>query len=899
MIGRVVKGKYKIYDELGAGGFATVYLGRNMDTNEIVAIKVLSQQYTREPRYVERFRREARLAERLRHPNIVRVLDHGVEDGLHFLVMEFVEGLTLNEVIARKGRLSVEEAISYTEQICAGLQAACQAGVVHRDIKPANLMITPGGRVKIMDFGIARMESQAGLTQSGMFMGTPRYISPEMARGAETDIRSDLYAVGLVLYEMLTGRPAFDAENSWAVLRLQLESDPPPISQMRPDVPLWLEAIVFRAIAKDPARRFQMPVEMLAALQSQTAIPAGVTTAAVPLPQSDATLVAPALKARRAPTGLIIGLAGVAALVVVALVIFLLGGKQGQGTPTPEATQVVVVAPSDTPTVAPTNTPLIIVVTSTPTDTETPSPTPPATDTPLPTETLRPTATEAPQPTDTPAPEPTAIPPTPTATSPVKPTAGSEGGGSRPASPGPITDLEQFGTWKRGDQPNGTFTQSSEQVHSGSYAGKLAYNFSSADSDFVVFLQTHRLGGRPNQIGAWVYGDGSKHYLNVWVRDAAGETWQFPLGQVKHTGWQQMVAWLDPAAPWPAGHIEGPANGVMEYPLDFRGLVLDDIPDSFIGSGVIYVDDLRCAEAEAPPPVATPAPTGQAGLPQPTAAPLPTIGGRIAFSAGGMLHIVNAATGQDTVAPIPNMRQPDFRADGQLIIANGEGGGRDSLWTIDARTGGFVREQSPFTNDFRPFWSPDGTQIVYDSLHQGMGNYILYKNVLDSKRDEFLAVGSMAVIGTSPVWMHDDWIAFTGCDYWLPSERGGGSKCGIYRMPSWGGQPALVKSGDLTMRATDNHGGQLLFMSQESGNWEVYIIPSQGGTARNLSDSPSSQDGLGTFSPDGRLVAFVSNRGGGWAVWVVKPDGSAPTKLFNLPAPLTGTWTEEHISWGP
>ncbi len=498
-----------------------------------------------------------------------------------------------------------------------------------------------------------------------------------------------------------------------------------------------------------------------------------------------------------------------------------------------------------------------------------------------------------------PPPLPTDTQPAPAPTNTSRPPSGGGGGGSRPSSPGPITDLEQFGTWRRGDQPNGTFTQSSEQVHSGSYAGKLTYNFSSAGNDFVVFLQTYQLGGRPNQISAWVYGDGSKHYLNVWVRDAAGETWQFPLGQVKHTGWQQMVAWLDPAAPWPAGHIEGPANGVMEYPLDFRGLVLDDIPDSFIGSGVIYVDDLRCAEAEAPPPVATPAPTGQAGPPQPTAAPLPTIGGRIAFSAGGMLHIVNAATGQDTVAPIPNMRQPDFRADGQLIIANGEGGGRDSLWTIDARTGGFVREQSPFTNDFRPFWSMDGTQIVYDSLHQGKGNYILYKNVLDSKRDEFLAVGSMAVIGTSPVWMHDDWIAFTGCDYWLPSERGGGSKCGIYRMPSWGGQPALVKSGDLTMRATDNHGGQLLFMSQESGNWEVYIIPSQGGTARNLSDSPSSQDGLGTFSPDGRLVAFVSNRGGGWAVWVVKPDGSAPTKLFNLPAPLTGTWTEEHISWGP
>ncbi len=891
MIGRVVKGKYKIYDEVGSGGFATVYLGRNMDTNEIVAIKVLNQQYTRDSRYVERFRREAGLAERLKHPNIVRVLDHGIEEGLHFLVMEFVEGLTLNDVIARKGRLSLEEAVSYTEQVCAGLQAAHQAGVVHRDIKPANLMITPGGTVKIMDFGIARMESQAGLTQSGMFMGTPRYISPEMARGSEADIRSDLYAVGLVLYEMLSGRPAFDGENPWSVLRQQIESDPPPIGQVRHDVPPWLEAVIFRAVAKDPARRFQTPAEMLAVLQMRGTLPTGAPTAVASLPTAEATFIAPAAKARRAPTGLIIGLAGVAALVAVALIILLLGRGGGPASPTPVATtQVVVLAPTATPTALPTYTPFVIVVTSTPTDTETPSPTPPPTDTPLPTDTAtpRPTATATPPPTSTATPEPTA-----TAT--PRPTPG---GSTRPTAPGPITGFEQFGTWKRGDQPNGTFVQSAEQVHSGSYAGKLTYDFPSAGNDFVVFLQAYRLGGRPNQISAWVYGDGRKHYLNVWVRDAAGETWQFSLGQVKHTGWQQMVAWLDPAAPWPAGHIDGPSNGAIDYPIDFRGLTLDDVPDSFSGSGVLYIDDLYCAEAEAPLPGATPAPTGQAGPPQPTgAAQPPAISGRIAFSAGGLLHIVNAATGQDTVAPIPNMRQPDFRADGQLIVANGEGGGRDSLWTIDARTGSFVREQSPFTNDFHPFWSPDGTQIVYDSLHQGKGRYNLYKNVLDSKRDNFLLVDNMAVIGTSPVWMHDDWVAFTGCDYWPGGT--GGSKCGIYRMPSWGGRPALVKPGNLTMRATDNHGPHLLFMSQESGDWEVYLIPNQGGAERNLSNSPASQDGLGTFSPDGRLVAFVSNRGGGWAVWVVAPDGSGLTKLFNLPAPLTGTWTEEHISWGP
>ncbi len=718
MIGRVVKEKYKIYDEVGSGGFATVYLGRNMDTNEIVAIKVLSKQYTSEPRYVERFRREAGLAERLKHPNIVRILDHGIEDELHFLVMEFVEGLTLDRLIERKGRLSIEEAISYAEQACAGLQAAYRAGVVHRDIKPANLMITPDGTVKIMDFGIARMESMAGLTQSGMFMGTPRYISPEMARGSGADIRSDIYSLGLLMYEMLTGAPPFDAENPWAVLRQQIETDPDPIGAIRPEVPQWLEAVIFKAVAKDPAQRFQTPAEMLAGLQQETVTPSVAREAPPRRPPPDATLVAPVKVKRGLPKGILFGLAGVVVVVALAVTAFLMfGGGGPEATPTPTETVAIAQEPTDTPTPLPTFTPVVVVITNTPPPTDTPEPTPADTATPQPTYTPLPTYT--PFPTNTPLPTDTPVPPTDT--------------------PVPPTDTPR---------PRATNT---------------------------------------------------------------------------------------------------------------------------------------------PRPTNTPVP--------PTSPPAPAVTGRIAYSAGGLLHIVDAATGNDTVGPIPNMGQPDFRADGQLVIANGFTGDKTSLWTINANTGAFVREQSPFTDDFRPFWSPDGRQFVYDSLHQGKGNYNLYKNVLDSNVDEYLSYNNMAIIGQSPVWMHDDWVAFTGCDYWPGGS--GGANCGIYRMASWSGRPAMVKPGDLTMRPTDNYGSQLVYMSQEGGNWEVYIMPNTGGESRNLSSSASSQDGLGTFSPDGNLVAFASNRGGGWAIWVVRTNGSGLTKLFNLPAAPTGTWTEEHISWGP
>ena len=729
MIGRVIKGKYKIYDEIGSGGFATVYLGRNVDTNQIVAIKVLSQQFTREPRYVERFRREAGLAERIRHPNIVRVLDHGIEDGLHFLIMEYVQGLTLDQIIERKGRLPVQEAVSYVQQTLAGLQTAFEAGVVHRDIKPANLMITSDGAVKIMDFGIARVESAVGLTQSGMFLGTPRYISPEMARGSGADIRSDLYSVGLLTYEMLVGAPPFDGENPWAVLHQQLETEPPSLSHARADVPRWLEAVVRRAIAKDPAQRFQTPAEMMAALEQQTAAPRRRPTP-VPVTRSDdVTLESEVASDRRSSRRLVLGLSGVAVLLAVALVVLIAYGLSRRAAD-PEPTGVLALDTGASATSVTSPTAIVVVVTNTP----------------GPEEEIQPTATQ-PAPTATPLPPTdTSVPPTDTAT--------------------PV--------------PTATVTPS----------------------------------------------------------------------------------------PAPT-----------------------DVPPT---------DTPRPTARATQAPSATPV-TAATATAAATSPPAAAVAGRIAYSAGGVLHIVDAATGQDTVPPISGMRHPDFRADGAEVLANGEGGDRASIVNINANTGAVLRDQTVFTNDFHPFWAPDGSRFAYDSLHHGLGNYtMLYTQGLTGGKplDEVtLYYNGQQIRGTSPVWMHDDWVAFTGCDYW--PEGTGGSKCGIYRIPSWSDRPLLVHPGSTDMRATDNYGSQLLFMSSESGNWEVYNIPSQGGQPRNLSNSPGSNDGLGTFSPDGKLIAFASNRGGGWAVWAVRPDGSGLVRLFGLPSAPTAPWQDERMSWGP
>jgi hypothetical protein len=250
------------------------------------------------------------------------------------------------------------------------------------------------------------------------------------------------------------------------------------------------------------------------------------------------------------------------------------------------------------------------------------------------------------------------------------------------------------------------------------------------------------------------------------------------------------------------------------------------------------------------------------------------------------------------------MRQPDFRRDGGELLADGVGD-RASVVNINANTGGIIRNQTAFTDDFHPFYSPlDGSRFVYDSLHHGLGNFeMLYIQSVSSgapASEDTLHFEGNQIRGTSPIWLDDDFVAFTGCDYWPGGS--GGSKCGIYRMPSWDGRPVMIHPGGTDMRATDGYGGQLLYTSRESGDWEVFILPIQGGSGRNVSNSPGSNDGLGTFSPDGKMVAFVSSRGGGWAVWVVKVDGSGLTKLFNLPGAPGGpgtTWENDRISWGP
>jgi serine/threonine protein kinase/Tfp pilus assembly protein PilF len=261
VIGEVLSNRYRILREIGSGGMAWVYLAEDTIENRLVAVKVLYPQYSEDVSYIQRFNREAKLAIGLTDPHIVRVLDYGASRDVHYLVMEYIQGKDLREYLEQKGALPYEEALSIVDQVAAALEKAQKQGIVHRDIKPQNLMLTPDGTIKVLDFGIARARALPSLTQSG-FVGSPYYISPEQAMGEEVDIRSDIYSLGVVLYEMLSGRLPFDAKSPWSIISQHIATEPPELILPDGHLPPAVKRLLNKALAKRPEDRFRTPAEL-------------------------------------------------------------------------------------------------------------------------------------------------------------------------------------------------------------------------------------------------------------------------------------------------------------------------------------------------------------------------------------------------------------------------------------------------------------------------------------------------------------------------------------------------------------------------------------------------------------------------------------------------------------
>jgi serine/threonine-protein kinase len=340
MIGDVIGDRYELLELVGSGGMSSVYKAHDRLLERNVALKVLHPHYGEDEEYVERFRREARAVAQLSHPNIVTVIDRGEADGHQFIVFEFVDGENLKELVQRTGPLPTRRAVELALAVAQGLAFAHQHELVHRDVKPQNVLLNGDGEAKVTDFGIARsLDVEHGVTQTGTVLGTSNYLSPEQARGEQVTPATDVYSLGVVLYELLTGDVPFPGDNFVAVAMKHINELPPDLLERRPDVPMRLAAAVDRALAKDPEQRFRSMDEFARELRQ--------TLAELAEPDSERTFIAPSpvlresrprrvrtAPRRRWPLYALLVLLAVAAIVGGVLG---LGGSKGGQTGNPPA----------------------------------------------------------------------------------------------------------------------------------------------------------------------------------------------------------------------------------------------------------------------------------------------------------------------------------------------------------------------------------------------------------------------------------------------------------------------------------------------------------------------------------------------------------------------------------
>ncbi len=281
--------RYEILSKIGTGGMADVYKGKDHMLNRYVAVKVLKREFREDSTFVKKFRSEAQAAAGLMHPNIVNVYDVGEDRGLYYMVMELVDGITLKEYIDRKGRISAKEVISIAIQMCNGIQAAHEQQIVHRDIKPHNVMISNDGKVKVTDFGIAKATTSTTVSTSAM--GSVHYTSPEQARGGYVDEKSDIYSVGITLYEMVTGRVPFNGETAVEVAVKHLQDEMTPPSELVEDVPYSLEQIILKCTQKNAERRYKDMNELIQDLKHSLVDPEGDFVKMIPLNNADTVII--------------------------------------------------------------------------------------------------------------------------------------------------------------------------------------------------------------------------------------------------------------------------------------------------------------------------------------------------------------------------------------------------------------------------------------------------------------------------------------------------------------------------------------------------------------------------------------------------------------------------------
>ena len=850
LVGQTI-GKYRVVARLGRGGMAEVYKAYQPGLDRYVSIKVLHGHLVDDEGFIGRFEREAQSIGRLRHPNIVQAVDFDLEGETFFMVMEFINGPTLKDEI--KERKAADQPFTFREislvfsALCSAIDYAHSRGMVHRDIKPANVMINEEGQVVLTDFGIARIMGATQFTQTGALSGTPAYMSPEQGQGERGDERSDIYALGVMLYEVATGIVPYDADTPFAVIMKHISEPLPLPSTINPNIPQGVESVILTAMSKSPDERYQTAGKMAKALRDAVGVSPDETLISSPL----ATVAsAPKVAEIDHPTGPLTADGRTVG-----------SGRSGGGTTAWSAA-------SASPTVADgakkrSVLPVLlgagavvavlivagivasIALSSSSPDTEATS---------------------------------TAVALAAAATS----TAEQETVGAANTAATATAAVQA---------PMLT----SEAATAAVQAPTQTLEAATAAAERIAATETAR--ARNEAVD------------NLF----ASATSQAATAEAFATQEAATAAAIASFTPTP-------------IPTDTP--TLPPTPTS-TDTPVPTATSTTIPSATPVPVVVAPTFTPTPALPTDTPVPdrPPVPGGRLALSVddGGGIYDVFIVSMPDgaVLNRIKGARQPNYRSDGQKLLVNGERSSfGENVFETDA-FGNIERPVSDSPTDLFPFYKNDGTTLVFSNPQLAFGSegYQSYMFVQCSLRPphqesdkcaavaDFLVIvpagGIGDIIGTHPVWTFPgDMLVYKGCNTWA-----GGGRCGMYVVGSWatkrtsnGETPRLLVDGS-SVTPTDAKNGRVAYQSRESGDWEVFIMSESGGGSINLSNSPGSQDGQGTISPDGNWVAFASNRGGGWAVYVAPSTGGEVQKLFDFPKPNPWgsgdrEWTNERMSWG-
>ncbi len=825
LVGKTL-GRYRIVARLGRGGMAEVYKAYQPGLDRYVGIKVLHSHLVDDADFIGRFEREALAIGKLRHPAIVQALDFDREEDLYFMAMEYIDGPTLKEEM--KARRAANQPFTYEEisriftALCSAIDYAHARGMVHRDIKPANVMINQEGQIVLTDFGIARIVGATQFTQTGALAGTPAYMSPEQGQGERGDERSDIYSLGVMLYEMVTGTVPYDADTPFAVIMQHISEPLPMPRKINPDIPEPVEKVILKAMSKNPADRYQTAGAMAKDLRSAVGLAPDDTLHSTPL-----KTVAPPPKVHQIdhPTGPLssrqkaataLGTAGEGATVLSPEA----AAPPGRGVPVlPLAIGGAII--------------LLLVVVGV-------------------------------------VGAVVLTRPTPTATTDVAATAAFKETETAAAAAGNAAATSTAEAMAAESALNATATAALlEAVAPTQTAQALLDVASTATAQFE------------QQAGL----------IQSFLATSEAATAEIVMAQ---------------AATAEAGTIEALAL-VTPTPEPTATPMPTDTPT--LG-----------------PPTNTPTPAPPTATPSPER---PAISGKLAFpvdNGGGRydVFIVSMPDGNQ-LARIDGARQPYFRKDGVKLLINGQGGGFGENVFEASAAGAVEKPVSGSPTDSHPIYDPDGNRLAYGNPQLAIGsdgNYHSYIFVQcglipPSQEQEqtcndvarfgvLVPAGQVGEIqGSNPVWAANDQIIYKGCNSWA-----GGQSCGVFTVGSWankrssnGETPRKIADGT-SLVPTDTVGNLVALHSVESGNWEAYVMGLNGEGLTNLSNSPTSNDGLPTISPDGQWVAFASDRDGGWAVYVTPSSGGAVTKLFDFPksnpwgAGSDREWTNERMSWG-